>query len=53
MVHFDAEQVARGEHEALSPEAYDFRWNEDYTECEAIPLRWRDDASYAEYQGAD
>ena len=49
-IHFTKEQVERKEHEELNPDVFDFRWNADYTECDAIPLLWRDDASYAAYQ---
>lgn len=51
MIHFNAEQVTAREHENLSPDAYDFHWNANYTECDAIPLRWHDDSSYLAYQG--
>ncbi len=49
-IHFTAEQVAAGEHESLSPDRFDFRWNADHTEVAAVPLAWWDDASYARYQ---
>jgi hypothetical protein len=51
MIHLNAEQVARREHEQYDPARNDFRWNADYTEVDVVPLTWWDDASYADYQG--
>lgn len=51
MIHLDRIQVENNEHKNYNPERYDFRWNKDYTECDVIPLRWWDDASYIQYQG--
>ncbi len=51
MIHLDAEQVSRGEHEGYNPDRYDFRWNLDFTEVDILPLAWWDDSSYADYQG--
>ncbi len=53
VTHFNAEQVANKEYEQLNPARYDFYWNADYTEVDAVKLRWWDDASYARYQGDD
>lgn len=50
VIHFNKEQVERREYEQLSPVTHDFRWNADFTECDAIPLTWWDDASYEAYQ---
>lgn len=50
MIHFNKAQVAAREYERLDPVRYDFRWNEDFTECTAVELTWWDDSSYAAYQ---
>lgn len=36
-----------------NPMRYDFYWNEDYTMFQLRPLKWWDDASYAQYQARD
>lgn len=51
MIRFTKRQVEAREYERLDPARYDFRWNRDFTECEAVPLLWWDDASYAAHQG--
>lgn len=51
--HFNKEQIEQGEYKKLDPTRFSFQWNEDYTECEAIPLPYWDDVSYRRYQCYD
>jgi hypothetical protein len=37
----------------FNPQRFDFRWNEDYTAAQVVPLAWWDDASYACSQWVD
>lgn len=53
VIHFTKADVAAGRHEELSPERFDFVWNDDYTECTAHRLAWYDDRSYAAYQSGN
>lgn len=33
-----------------NPQRFDFRWNDDFTAFQPLPLTWWDDASYLAYQ---
>lgn len=37
----------------FNPDRFEFRWNEDYTEFQLVPVRWWDDLSYIRYQSED
>lgn len=52
MPRLTAEQVRNEEHKAFDSDHWDFHWQADGS-CIITPLRWHDDASYTEYQGAD
>lgn len=47
---------ARNAHQAAalgSSQRNEFVWNDDFTAFRIVPLKWWDDASYAEYQARD
>jgi hypothetical protein len=46
-----AELLPASEVKKYDPNRYEFRWNEDFTAAEVIPLRWFDNVSYIKYQG--
>jgi len=50
MIHLTVEQVQAEVYKQYDPERHDFVWNSDGS-CDIFPLRWWDDASYAQYQG--
>lgn len=50
MIHLNAEQIARNEHENYNPETNDFLWNEDYTEVTIIPFSRNASQDYEPHQ---
>jgi hypothetical protein len=42
-----------GRKEEFSPDLFDFFWSSDFSLVVIVKLRWHNQASYLEYQGAE
>lgn len=54
--HLTVIQDSEGRSQAASlgnPNRVEFRWNDDFSAFQIIPLRWWDDTSYIAYQCDD